>query len=84
MFWRMSAQKVRPQLASKVVELSKMTDDWVDKLPKTDTTGNPITYQEWDVNAFQKGVNRGKERIVTGSDGSAYYTNDHYISFTPF
>jgi guanyl-specific ribonuclease Sa len=28
------------------------------------------------------GQNRGTERIVVGSDGSAYYTNDHYQSFT--
>ena len=51
-------------------------------LPKTDAAGNPITYQEWDVNPFQKGINRGDERIVTGSDGSARFTENHYQSFT--
>ena len=50
-------------------------------LPKKDAAGNPITYKEWDVNPYRKGVNRGAERIVTGSDGSAYYTNDHYKTF---
>jgi len=52
-------------------------------LPKTDAAGNPVTYKEWDVNPFQKGVNRGTERIVTGSDGRAYYTTDHYTTFNP-
>ncbi|WP_370187567.1 ribonuclease domain-containing protein [Aeromicrobium sp.] len=40
-----------------------------------------LTYREWDVNPYVKGVNRGPERIVTGSDGSAYWTGDHYRSF---
>jgi guanyl-specific ribonuclease Sa len=53
-------------------------------LPKADAAGNPITYREWDVKAYQKGVNRGAERVVTGSDGKAYYTNDHYGTFNPF
>jgi RHS repeat-associated protein len=52
------------------------------QLPQQDANGNPIKYQEWDVNAKQPGVNRGAERLVTGSDGSAYYTSDHYQSFT--
>jgi guanyl-specific ribonuclease Sa len=51
-------------------------------LPKTDASGNPITYKEYDVNPLMPGVNRGKERIVIGSDGKAYYTNDHYKTFT--
>ncbi|MFC7597559.1 RHS repeat-associated core domain-containing protein [Terrabacter sp. GCM10028922] len=40
-----------------------------------------VTYREWDVNPYVKGVNRGPERIVTGSDGSAYWTGDHYETF---
>jgi guanyl-specific ribonuclease Sa len=51
-------------------------------LPRTDANGNSITYREWDVNARQPGVPRGAERIVTGSDGSAYYTDNHYTTFT--
>jgi guanyl-specific ribonuclease Sa len=51
-------------------------------LPKVDASGKPITYREWDVNPYQKGVNRGSQRLVTGSDGSAYYTGDHYQTFT--
>jgi ribonuclease T1 len=50
-------------------------------LPKRDDRGRPITYREWDVNPKVAGVNRGPERLVTGSDGSAYYTSDHYRTF---
>src|SRR5271165_3191451 len=53
-------------------------------LPQTDANGNPISYLEWDVDPYTPGVNRGAERVVTGSDGSAYYTNNHYDTFTKF
>jgi ribonuclease T1 len=33
------------------------------------------------VQSYQPGTNRGAERLVTGSDGSAYYTSDHYQTF---
>jgi guanyl-specific ribonuclease Sa len=52
------------------------------RLPQKDKEGNAISYQEWDVNPKVQGVNRGAERLVTGSDGSAYYTSDHYRTFT--
>jgi len=52
-------------------------------LPRIDAQGNPIHYREWDVNPYQPGVNRGAERVVTGSDGSSYYTDNHYTTFTP-
>lgn len=51
------------------------------RLPQNDASGRRIHYREWDVNPLQPGVNRGPERLVTGSDGSAYYTRDHYLSF---
>jgi len=51
-------------------------------LPKHDSGGRAITYQEWDVNPKVAGVNRGTERLITGSDGSAYVTADHYKTFT--
>jgi len=51
-------------------------------LPRSDTDGKPIQYQEWDVNPKVKGRNRGTERLVTGSDGRAWFTNDHYNTFT--
>lgn len=50
-------------------------------LPEEDENGNKISYQEWDVNPKIVGKNRGKERLVTGSDGRVYFTNDHYASF---
>ncbi|NEW41154.1 ribonuclease [Nocardia cyriacigeorgica] len=51
-------------------------------LPAKDSDGKAITYQEWDVNPKQPGRSRDAERIVTGSDGSAWYTGDHYETFT--
>ncbi|MEU7906414.1 putative Ig domain-containing protein [Actinoplanes sp. NPDC049118] len=50
-------------------------------LPRTDATGNAITYTEYDVNPFVKNQNRGGERLVAGSDGSAYHTRDHYFNW---
>ncbi|MFN8283531.1 MAG: ribonuclease domain-containing protein [Chitinophagales bacterium] len=51
-------------------------------LPERDAAGNRIEYQEWDVNAKEQGKNRGTQRLITGSDGRAWYTNNHYKSFT--
>ena len=50
-------------------------------LPRSDDRGRPIRYREWDVNKKVQGRNRGAERLVTGSDGRVYYTNDHYATF---
>jgi guanyl-specific ribonuclease Sa len=50
-------------------------------LPRRDGQGKAITYHEWDVNSRVPGKNRGPERLVTGSDGSAFYTKDHYQSY---
>jgi guanyl-specific ribonuclease Sa len=49
-------------------------------LPRRDAYGDVIAYREWDVNPYT-GANRGAERLVTGSDKSAWYTSDHYNSF---
>ncbi|MBB5623785.1 ribonuclease T1 [Pedobacter cryoconitis] len=43
-----------------------------------------VAYKEYDVNPKVNGQNRGTERIILGNDGSRYYTNDHYASFTSF
>jgi guanyl-specific ribonuclease Sa len=51
-------------------------------LPSADGAGKPVKYLEWDVNIKKPGQNRDAERIVTGSDGSAWYTGDHYTTFT--
>ncbi|MEJ7652227.1 MAG: ribonuclease domain-containing protein [Chloroflexia bacterium] len=40
-----------------------------------------MTYREWDVNPSLSNDKRGLERLGTGSDGSAYYTSDHYHTF---
>ncbi len=42
------------------------------------------TYREWDLSPNIKGVPRDARRLVTGSDGSAFYTTDHYLSFIQF
>ncbi|MEV6094909.1 ribonuclease domain-containing protein [Nocardia sp. NPDC051981] len=60
-------------------------DTWNNRdasLPRKDASGKAISYQEWDVNPKQPGQTRDAERIITGSDGSAYYTGDHYKTFT--
>lgn len=54
------------------------------KLPKQDKNGKPITYTEHDIYMPQKNQDRGINRIVYGSDGSYYYTTDHYNTFTRF
>ncbi len=51
------------------------------RLPAKSQDGKKIRYSEWDVHPKVKGQNRGPERLVTGSDHSAYYTRDHYKSF---
>ncbi|HBT94845.1 MAG TPA: ribonuclease [Coriobacteriia bacterium] len=51
------------------------------KLPTEDVTGKPIAYKEYDVNDRVPGAGRDEERFVIGSDGSVYYSNDHYASF---
>src|SRR5262245_30032017 len=47
-------------------------------LPQKDRSGRRIHYREWDVHPLRRSGGRGPERLVTGSDGSAYYTADHY------
>jgi ribonuclease T1 len=64
---------------------TKGGDRWMNRagtLPAKDTAGKSVTYQEWDVNPKQRNRSRDAERIVTGSDGSAWYTGDHYETFT--
>lgn len=51
------------------------------RLPLRDAEGRAIRYQEWDLWPKVRGRNRGAERLVTGSDGRAWYTADHYRSF---
>jgi guanyl-specific ribonuclease Sa len=52
------------------------------KLPTSDNSGKPITYKEFDINNKLPNQNRDSQRFVRGSDGSVYYTDDHYTTFT--
>ncbi|MGG7103096.1 ribonuclease domain-containing protein [Rhodococcus sp. 24CO] len=52
------------------------------RLPAVGAGGGRVVYQEWDVNPKKSGQGRDAERIVTGNDGSAWYTLDHYETFT--
>ncbi len=50
-------------------------------LPRYNTRRKRIEYREWDVRPVAEGRNRGAERLVTGSDGRAWYSADHYRNF---
>lgn len=50
-------------------------------LPLFTTDHIKIIYHEWDVHPRQPYHNRGAERLVTGSNHSAWYTANHYQSF---
>jgi ribonuclease T1 len=50
-------------------------------LPQKDKSNQKIKYREWDVHPKVSGQNRGAERLITGSDDSAWYTENHYRSF---
>ena len=68
-----------------------------DILPTIDVEGNPITYTEMDFMAPQPKIGengkvglkpngepettRGDDRLVVGSNGSIYYSPDHYHTF---
>lgn len=46
-----------------------------------DSAGNVITYRAFDINSRVPGARRDTERFVVGSNGSVYYTDNHYSSF---
>jgi ribonuclease T1 len=50
-------------------------------LPRYNTRRKRIEYREWDVRPKAEGRTRGAERLVTGNDGRAWYSADHYHSF---
>ena len=52
------------------------------RLPLKDQSGKNMKYQEWDVNPKKSGRNRGTERLITSENKRAWYTGDHYESFT--
>jgi guanyl-specific ribonuclease Sa len=51
-------------------------------LPRAGSDGRLVVYHEYDVNPYVRGVDRGPQRLVVGQDGSAYYTGDHYRTWT--
>lgn len=51
------------------------------KLPLKDNAGNSVEYHEYDINNRLLNSKRDAERFVRGSNGSVYYTNDHYLTF---
>ncbi|QBO35721.1 hypothetical protein EQG49_04210 [Periweissella cryptocerci] len=50
-------------------------------LPTSDKHGKVITYKEFDVSGKVANQQRNAPRFVHGSDGSTYYTADHYKTF---
>jgi len=50
-------------------------------LPRYDARRRRLEYREWDVRPMGENHNRGAARLVTGSDGRAWYSADHYRSF---
>jgi ribonuclease T1 len=52
------------------------------KLPLKNIDGKRIQYKEWDVNPKINGQNRGAERLVSEGYERAWYTQDHYQTFS--
>ena len=52
------------------------------RLPEADAAGNPIAYTEHTVNPRPPGGSLDGSRIVTGTDGSAWATTDHFQTWT--
>ncbi|MEU8299695.1 RHS repeat-associated core domain-containing protein [Micromonospora sp. NPDC048909] len=50
-------------------------------LPRYRSSGEPIEYREWGTVQSPSNPNPGGERIITGSDGSIYYTPTHYQTY---
>ncbi len=53
-------------------------------LPNVDSEGAQVIYHEYDRYPYTPGDPRGAERIVIGTDGTRYFTDDHYKTFTKF
>ncbi|MCC3769525.1 DUF6531 domain-containing protein [Streptomyces sp. UNOC14_S4] len=77
------AQGAGPQLMGPSLpqRFSNSAKNGAYKLPEYDSAGNPIRYLEWGTVQSAKNPKWGGERIVTGSDGSAYYTANHYQTY---
>jgi hypothetical protein len=77
------AQGAGPDFAGPTAprEFDNLRDTTGHTLPNFDSAGNPITYREWGTVQSAANPRPGGERIVTGSDGSIYYTPTHYQTF---
>lgn len=75
--------------SSKVFENRPIGSKGGSVFPTKDKDGNLITYTEYDAKPPEyitkengkPGLNRGTHRIVVGSNGSIYYSPDHYLTF---
>jgi len=79
------AQNVVRQILSQGASSYRMAPFENRKFPLptiSDKTLSMIKYTEHDLRAVTDPKLRGLERIVTGSDGSIWYTADHYATFT--
>lgn len=52
------------------------------RLPAKDGKGKALTYWEYDVFPYSEGRNRGAVRVVIDSNWVAWYTRDHYKTFS--
>lgn len=52
------------------------------RLPQVDRKGKKMNFREWDIYPKVKGKNRGAHRLVTSQDQRAWYTGDHYETFS--
>ncbi|GGF37087.1 hypothetical protein GCM10011519_08230 [Marmoricola endophyticus] len=48
------------------------------RFPAFEPDGQSISYKEYDIQAKRRGDPRPGDRLLTGSDGSLWYTDDHY------
>ncbi|PPG93648.1 RHS repeat-associated core domain-containing protein, partial [Rathayibacter rathayi] len=51
------------------------------RLPTSTADGTPIEYKEYELDPKIPGQRRPSPRVVTGDDGSTYYSPDHYHNF---
>jgi hypothetical protein len=82
-----SAKKIQVQVGKKKLNGFQIgSNQYVGDRPYKNLSGDlpsGVTYIEYDIYPYT-GKNRGSDRIVIGSDGKRYFTNNHYTDFTEF
>jgi guanyl-specific ribonuclease Sa len=53
-----------------------------ERLPEQDKSGKQISYMEYTINPRPQGGSLDSKRLVGGSDGTMYYTDSHFKSFS--